>query len=114
MPGRRHDEGFDHHPANRVRALDCRRLQHRWMGNHAALDLKRRDAVAAGLDHIVVTSAEPEVAVLIAREHVAGDVPGAAEDFGRSIGFPPVFLHHPRVAVAADAENALGHLSAPG
>src|SRR5207244_1465853 len=75
--------------------------------DQGAFDLERRDAVAARLHHVVVATLEPEVALLVAGQHVAGAVPRAAEDVRRLRRLVPVALHHARMAVAADAQLAV-------
>src|SRR5258708_2360627 len=75
-----HQERLDHAAAHRVGALHHRRLQDGRVAHQAALDLERRDAVAARLDHVVGAALEPQVAVRVAPHHVPGTVPRAAED----------------------------------
>src|SRR5438105_538047 len=77
------------------------------MAYQAAFNLERRDAVAACLDDIVVAPFEPEVAVLIAGEHVPRVIPRATEDLLCLLRLPPVFLHHSRMGIAAHAKHAV-------
>src|SRR2546421_3567086 len=77
------------------------------MAYQTTLDFKRRNAIAARLDDVVIAALEPEVAVLIARQHVTGVVPRAAKDLLRPFGFPPVFLHHARMRIAAHTQRAV-------
>ena len=104
-----HDECLDDHAADRVGAFDRRGFEHSRVTDQPAFHLERRDPIAAGIHHVVVAALEPEVAVFVAHEHVAGAVPRRR---GRTsavlLGLVPVFLHHARVRVAAEAEHALG------
>ena len=45
----------------------------------ALLDLRAADVVAGGDDHVVAAGLVPEVAVGVAREGVAGDVPAVVD-----------------------------------
>src|SRR5262249_34139973 len=106
------DKRLDHAAALRVGTLDHGRFQNGRVADQAALDLEWRDAVAARLDDVVVAALEPEVAVGVAAQYVAGIVPRPAENLGRSLRLAPVLLHHARMAVAAHAQDAfltIGH-----
>src|SRR5262245_55101902 len=75
-----HDEGLHDLATDGVRALDGGRFEHGRVADHGAFHLERRDAIAARLHHVVVAALEPEVAVLVAHEHVARVIPVTAED----------------------------------
>src|SRR5262249_30563034 len=79
-PGAEHDEGLHDLAPDVVGALDHRSFEHGRVTDQSALNLERRDAISARIDHVVAAALEPEVAVLVAYEHVAGIVPLATED----------------------------------
>src|SRR5947209_19789320 len=54
---------------------DDGRLRHRLVIDERALDLHRRESVAADFAHVVYAAEEPEVALLVALGAVAGEVP---------------------------------------
>src|SRR5207302_1019834 len=88
-----------------VGAFDDGRLEDRRVADQATLHLERRNAIAARLDDVVAAPLEPAIAVGIARQHVAGVIPRAAKYLGGLRRLVPVALHHPWVAVAANAQN---------
>ena len=60
------------------------------MQRQAALDLDRRDVLAAGDDHVVDAAGDEQVAVGIDVAGVAGKVPALAQRLGVGFGTPPV------------------------
>ena len=62
------------------------------MQRQAALDLDRRDVLAAGDDHVVDPAGDEQVAVGIDIAGVAGEVPAVAQRLGVGIGPAPVAL----------------------
>ena len=71
-----------------------------------ALDLVRRDAIAEGVDEVVLAPEEPDVAILVLAGVVAGQEPVGAKARGGLLRLVPVAEHEPRV-VAPDAEHTL-------
>src|SRR5262245_5283682 len=102
-----HDEGLHDPATDQVGALDRRRFEHGRVTDQGGFNLERRDAIAARIDHVVVAALEPEVAVLVACEHVARVVPLAAEDLRSALGLVPILFHHAWMRVAAETEYAL-------
>src|SRR5207253_7475816 len=74
------DERLHDLSAVRVRLADDGALGDGFVLEQRALDLERPDPVGRGEDDVVGAAGEPEVAVVVTRRAVAGDVPVAAED----------------------------------
>ena len=73
------DEGLDHLADGGIGLADDGRLGHRGMIGQRVLDLERTDQVPGGLDHVVGAADEPEVAVGVALDEVAGQVEAVGE-----------------------------------
>src|SRR5207245_7368446 len=101
------DEGLDDLSSQFVGALHGRGFQHRAMADQTALHFERRDAIAARLDDIIVAALEPEAAFLIAAQDIARVIPRAAKNLLGTLRFVPVLLHHARMGVAANAQDAV-------
>jgi len=93
---------LDQGPAHSLRILDA---DHGALGDgpvleQRRLDLERADAVARGLDDVVVAADEPEVAVRVPVGAIAREVVAVAE--GVLVGFAvlPVFLEQTRRRVS--------------
>ena len=67
--------GSGHFSSDFVRFADGRRFGDGLVLDQRRLDLEGPDQVAAGVDHVVVTAAEPEVAVLVDARAATADVP---------------------------------------
>ena len=72
------------------------RLGHRRVFQQGRLDLEGPHQVPRRVDHVVVASDEPEVAVGVHRPAVAADVPPVAEPRGVAVRVLPVGSHHRR------------------
>ena len=70
----------------------------------ARLDLQRRDAIAAGVHHVVRPAMEPGVAVLVEGDEVAAHEPVAAEDGSVLLRPAPVAEHQAGIG-AVDGEE---------
>ena len=75
-----------------VGEADHRDLEHGRVQRQAALDLDRRDVLAAGDDHVVDAAGDEQIAVWIDKAGVAGEVPAVAQRFGIGVGSAPVAL----------------------
>src|SRR5262249_31580831 len=75
--------------------------------DQATFYLERRDAIAARLDDVVIATLEPDVAVLVLRNHVARAVPRAAQDLSRLLWLVPVLPHHAGMTIATNAEDTV-------
>src|SRR5256712_11167961 len=64
------------------------------MGDQNVLDLFWPDSIARGLDQIILAGQEPDVAILVHADHVAGPAPAVADRGFLLIIVPPV--HGPR------------------
>src|SRR5437879_4329828 len=95
VPGRQHHERLDDLAAERVRLADDGRLGDRGVLDQGGFDLEWPDPVRRTVDHVVGAAHEPEVAVVVHRRAVAGDVPVAAMALLRRLRVAPVLLEHP-------------------
>ena len=84
------DEGGDDLAPALVGKADHRHFGHGGMQRQAALDLDRRDVLAAGDDHVVDTAGDEQVAVRVEVAGVAGEVPALAQRLGVGFGPPPI------------------------
>ena len=60
------------------------------MQRQAALDLHRRDVLAAGDDHIVDAPGDEQIAVAVQVAGVAGEIPAVPQRLGIGIGAAPI------------------------
>ena len=60
--------------ARLVRLADHRRLQHGWVLEQTALDVKRPDSISGRRDHIVRASDKTECAILALLDHIASQI----------------------------------------
>jgi hypothetical protein len=65
-------------------------LGNRRMQGKIALDLDRRDILAAGDDHVVDAARHEQVAVLVEVTRVAGEIPALAQRFRVCVGTSPI------------------------
>src|ERR1700752_4006741 len=104
--------------AARVLDPDDRDLFHKGMLEETALDLLGGEPLAAHLEQTLRTAAVGEVAVLVAPEQVAGDIPFAAERRARLLHLLPVpdrarvaaYPHHSHFAVRKLPPFVVAHL----
>src|SRR2546425_10996511 len=73
------------------------------MGDQNVLDLLWPDAVAGGFDQIILAREEPDVAILIHADHVAGPTPAPRNDGALFLEVPPV--HGPRGSPGEEASG---------
>ena len=78
-PSLQHDERVRRLAPLLVRQADDRRFLHRGMAQQHALDLDRRDVLAAADDHVLEAVADLDVAVRMDDRGVAGVEPAAAQ-----------------------------------
>src|SRR5215216_4309614 len=86
------DERLDGFSADRIGDADGRCHGHGRVAHQARLDLGGADAVAGGVDDVVVAGAEPQIVVVVVAGEVARHQPAAAgvELLPGGIGVPPV------------------------
>ena len=72
-----HHEGLGHLTLEVVGHADDRGHRHGIVRAERSLDLAWTDAIAGGLDHVVLAGHEPEVAVFVLDTEVAGEEPVA-------------------------------------
>jgi hypothetical protein len=75
-----------------VRQADHGHLRDGGVEREAALDLDRRDVLAAGDDHVVDPAGDEEIALGIEIAGIAGEVPAAAQCLGIGVGPAPIAL----------------------
>ena len=86
-----HDERLDDGASHRVRLSHHSGLQHRGVFDQRAFHFERADAIAGAFDHIVGSSNEPVVALVVPPDQVARQIPIAPKT-GRVLGrVKPVF-----------------------
>ena len=74
------------------------------------LDLEGADAIAGGLNHVVVAADVPEGAVLVLPGHIARVVPAVVDDLGRLLGVA-VILHHDALGTRVHLDADLAALA---
>src|SRR6185369_15362477 len=110
VSGLQHDERLDDLAARSVRLADHGGVRHRVVLHEARLDLRRPDAVARTLDHVVRAALVPEVAVVVHPPLVARAAPFAGELLARRLRVLPVLDEEHRVRRAVDIAAAHGNL----
>jgi hypothetical protein len=75
LPGTGRDERDRHLTQHRVRMADDRRLADAGCGQQHPLDLRRADVLAPHLEHVLVAFDEPEEAVRVQADAIAGAEP---------------------------------------
>jgi hypothetical protein len=91
-----HDERLDHGAGDRIGLADHARLRDRRVLEQHALDLERSDEMAGGLDHVVAAPDEPVVALGVAPDEVAGEVPALGEAAPVALRLVQVAAEHRR------------------
>ena len=86
------DEGRDDLAPALVRHAGDGHLGHGRMQRQAALDLDRRDVLAAGDDHVVDATGDEEIAVGVQIPGVARKIPALAQRLGVGVGAAPIAL----------------------
>src|SRR3954466_1847655 len=84
------DESGDNLAPPLVRQADHGDLRDGGMKRQTALDLDRRDILAAGDDHVIDASRDVDVPVLVRIAGIAGQVPTLAERLGVCFGALPI------------------------
>ena len=79
------DERFHHLADGGIRFADHRRLGHRRMIGQRVFHLERPDEMPGGLDHVVRSADEPEVAVGVALYEISGQVHAVREALAVSV-----------------------------
>jgi len=75
-----------------VRKTDDGHFGYRWVEGKAALDLDRRNILAAGDDHVVDAARHEQVAVVVDVTRVTGEVPALAQRFRVCVWASPIAL----------------------
>src|SRR5439155_27289084 len=123
-----HDVGARVLPAHRIGHADHAAVGHVRVAAHRVLDLLGADAVTRGLDEVVLARQEPDVALLVHGDEVAGPAPPLPDGLPLPVRIAPVHgagrapgdeqAHLARLAVPAlvvhDAELVAGHGGADG
>src|SRR6185369_867205 len=98
--GPQHDEGLGHLPGQHVGPADDRRVRHRRMGQHDALELGRRHLVSLVLDQLLDPVGHVEPPGLVGGDDVTGVDPSVGVD--RRRGSPGIAEIPPHGARRAD------------
>ena len=98
-------KAFTTSPAGFVRAGDNGRFGDGGVFDQGAFHLEGSDAVAGGQNHVVGSTDEPEIPILIHIGPVAREVPVALENRYRAIRLFPVFLEQSQRSVRFDPES---------
>src|SRR5207245_1034228 len=100
------DDGLHGMRALGIGAAHHGAVRDRGMLHQAVLDLRRTDAVARALEHVVAAALVPEIAVPIALRKIPGAAPFAGVFPSGRLGIPPVFEKEHRIVLVPG-----GHLS---
>ena len=104
------DEGDDDLAPALVRQAGHGHFDDGRVQRQAALDLDRRDVLAAGDDHVVDAAGDEEVAVGVEIAGVAGEVPAVAQRLGVGLRPLPIALEG---LVAGGERDDLAFLAGP-
>src|SRR5689334_10114918 len=113
-PGLERHEGHQCLALQIVRTSDYRGLGDVLIADERALDFRRADAMAGHVEHVIDTTHDPEVTVLVLTTAIAGEI-GAFDlapiNFLVALRVAPESAQHARPRFANDelAAHALGH-----
>ena len=100
VPGLQRDERLDDLADHGIGLADHSGLRDGRMLHQRALDLERPDQVPGGLDDVVGTADEPEVAVGVAPGEIAGQVPAVGKALAVALFLIEIAAEHRRPAGA--------------